>query len=544
MFWKKGRKQKKQAPKPKKYKPVVLLVLDGFGVNPEVVDSPWCLAKRPNFKELEKFWPFLVLQASGLSVGLPWSEPGNSEVGHLTMGSGRVIYTALARISQAIEDGSFFANPALLQAMERAKLTGSSLHLIGLFSSGTVHAYFEHFFAVLELAKRQGVARVFLHLFTDGKDSPKQEAGEFLEKQGERLANDYPAAKIVSLIGRNFAMDREGRWDLTESGYRLLVEGKGVGFRDPVNYLKEEYLKGRNDENIEPGFLVGEGGNPEARIKNGDAIIFMNFREDSSRQLTKVFVDKDFQEFEREELDDLLFVTMTEYDKKLKTAIAFPQPEVNLTLGELVSAQGLKQLRIAETVKYAHVTYFFNGGKEKPLAGEERILIPSLKDVRPEEAPEMQAEKICQAMFNNLAKYDFILANFANVDMVGHTGNFKASIKAFEVLDKIVGEIKKTVLAQKGVLLVTGDHGNAEEKRYPLTGEPRTEHTLNPVPFYLITEDCRFSESTPDDRIRKNYLEIKGTLTDIAPTILELMGLEKPKEMTGKSLFKFLISNF
>ncbi|MEK9209315.1 MAG: 2,3-bisphosphoglycerate-independent phosphoglycerate mutase, partial [Patescibacteria group bacterium] len=360
--WKRKKEKSQDKQKGKKYKPVVLLVLDGFGVNPDVVDSPWCLAKRPNFNEMEKFWPFLVLQASGISVGLPWQEPGNSEVGHLTMGAGRVVYTALPRISNAIEDGSFFANPVLLQAMEKVKRPDSSLHLIGLFSSGTVHGYFEHFFAVLELAKKHGLDKVFLHLFTDGKDSPKQEAGGFLEKQTERLQNAYPAAKIVSLVGRRFAMDRESRWDLTETAYRLLVEGRGTQFKDPVAYLKEQYLKGREDESLEPGFLAGGDGNPEGRIKDGDTVIFMNFREDSARQLTKVFVDKDFQEFGRKEPGDLLFITITDYDKKLKTLVAFPQPEVNFTLGELIAEQGFSQLRIAETVKYAHVTYFFNGG--------------------------------------------------------------------------------------------------------------------------------------------------------------------------------------
>lgn len=549
MFWKR-KKVKLQDRQKKIYKPVVLLVLDGFGVNPKVIDSPWCLAQRPNFNEMEKFWPFLVLQASGIAVGLPWQEPGNSEVGHLTMGAGRVVYTALPRISNAIEDGSFFANPVLLKAMERAKQTNASLHLLGLFSSGTVHAYFEHFFAVLELTKRQGVGKVFLHLFSDGKDSSKQEAGEFFKKLKERLEKNYPAAKIVSLVGRRFALDRDSHWNLTEAAYRLLVEGKGTGFQDPTAYLKEQYLKGKEDESLEPGFLAGEDGRPEGRIKDGDAIIFMNFREDSARQLARAFVDKDFQEFERKELADLLFVTMTDYDKKLKTLIAFPQPEVNFTLGELISRQGLLQLRIAETVKYAHVTYFFNGGQEAPFPGEDRILIPSFppkadqplaeKDVGPEKAPEMQAGKICQTVLANLAKYDFILANLANVDMVGHTGDFEASVKAFEILDKLVGEIKQAVLAQKGVLIVTGDHGNAEEKRYQLTGEARTKHTANPVPFYLLADNGRFSEPTPDDRIRKNYLEIKGTLIDIAPTVLELLGLEKPKEMNGKSLLKIL----
>ena len=515
-------------------------MLDGFGVNPEVVDSPWSLAKRPNFNEMEKFWPFLVLQASGIAVGLPWQEPGNSEVGHLTMGAGRVVYTALPRISNAIEDGSFFANPALLEAMERAGRPDSFLHLIGLFSSGTVHAYFEHFFAVLELAKKQGIGKVFLHLFTDGKDSSKQEAGGFLAKQTERLRGAYPAVKIVSLVGRRFAMDRESRWDLTEAAYRLLVEGKGTGFQDPTAYLKEQYLKGKEDESLESSFSVGADGNPEGRVKDGDAIIFMNFREDSARQLARAFVDKDFQEFERKELADLLFVTMTDYDKKLKTLIAFPQTEVNFTLGELISRLGLLQLRIAETVKYAHVTYFFNGGQEIPFPGEDRILIPSLKNANFKESPEMQADKVCQAVLANLARYDFILANLANVDMVGHTGDFEASVKAFEILDKLVGEIKPAVLAQKGVLIVTGDHGNAEEKRYQLTGEARTKHTANPVPFYFLADEWRFSKPAPDDKIRKNYLEIKGTLTDVAPTVLELMGLEKPKEMSGKSLLKIL----
>lgn len=523
------------------YKPVVLVVLDGFGIDTRAVNSPWQAAQHPVFSEIEKFWPFTTLQASGAAVGLPWGEEGNSEVGHLTMGSGRIIYNHLPRIITAIQDGSFFQNETFLKAVRQVKEKNSlptgrqaNLHLMGLFSSGSVHAYEEHVRALLELAKRNGLQNVYLHLFTDGRDSPIREASEFIGKFNQDLTSQYPMAKIATIIGRSYAMDRDGNWDRTEKTYKLLTEGAGNDFQDVLIYIDEQYKKGLTDEKTE-GASTRDG-----LIKNGDAVIFWNFREDSARQLTQSFIDKNFDKFERKYLDDLVFVTMTEYDKKFSALAAFPSLDVKWTLGAIISQAGLKQLRLAETEKYAHVTYFFNGGEEKPFDNEERVLIPS-PDIPFEGAPEMAAEKVTATILKELKYYDFILANFANADMVGHTANFSACIKAIEVLDKSIGEIIPGVLEKGGIMIITADHGNIEEKLYKLTGEKRTKHSSNPVPFYLISKDLKRKEPRTDEEIKTDYRKVEGTLSDIAPTILELFNLPKPDEMTGKSLLNKLV---
>jgi 2,3-bisphosphoglycerate-independent phosphoglycerate mutase len=515
------------------YRPVVLIILDGFGIDIAAVNSPWQAAKHPVFSEIEKFWPITTLQASGVAVGLPWGEEGNSEVGHLTIGSGRIIYNHLPRIITAIQDGSFFQNEAFLKAIKQVKEKNSSLHLIGLFSSGSVHAYEEHVYALLELAKRNEIKNVYLHIFTDGRDAPPREAVSFIREFQKELADKYPAARIASLMGRHFAMDRDENWDLIEKAYKLLTEGAGNVFQEPVSYLEEQYKKGINDENTEPATTK------QGLIQNGDAVIFWNFREDSARELTQAFTEKNFDKFQRKYLDDLVFVTMTEYDKKFSLPVAFPFIDIKWTLGAIISQAGLKQLRLAETEKYAHVTYFFNGGVEKPFDNEERILIPS-PDVSFEEAPEMAAEKVTETIINNLKNYDFILANFANADMVGHTGNFNACVKAIEVLDYSIGKIIPKVLEAGGIMIITADHGNIEEKLYKLTGEKRTKHSVNPVPFYLISKDLRQERPRNEEEIKSAYQKVEGTLTDIAPTILELFNLPKPVEMTGRSLLEKL----
>ena len=530
------------------YSPVVLVVLDGFGIDTSAVNSPWQIAKHPAFFEIEKFWPFTTLQASGVAVGLPWGEEGNSEVGHLTMGSGRIIYNHLPRVISAIEDGSFFQNEAFLKAIKQVKEKNSSpadesrrasLHLMGLFSSGSVHAYEEHVLALLELAKRNEIKNVYFHLFTDGRDASQREAANFIKNFKEELTNKYPTAKIVSLIGREYAMDRDGNWEKTEKTYKLLTEGAGNEFKDAVSYIEEQYKKGLNDEKIEPAFAEASADKAasakEGLIKNGDAVIFWNFREDSARQLTQSFIDKNFDKFKREYLNDLVFVTMTEYDKRFLIPAAFPPLDVKWPLSAVISQAGLKQLHLAESGKYAHVTYFFNGGSEKPFDNEERILIPS-PDVPFEEKPEMAAEKVTETIINNLKNYDFILANFANADMVGHTANFEACVKAIEALDYSIGKIIPVVLEKEGILIITADHGNIEEKLYKLTGEKRTKHSNNPVPFYLISKDLKRQKARTEEEIKTDYRKVEGTLADIAPTILELFNLPEPEEMTGKSL--------
>ena len=523
------------------HRPVVLLILDGFGVNVSVPESTWRFAKRPAFEELEKHWPFTVLQASGIAVGLPWNEPGNSEVGHLTIGAGRALYHHLPRIISAIGDNSFFKNEAFRAAARRGREPGRRLHLMGLFSSGSVHAYVEHLYALMDLAKKEKVPEVWLHLFSDGKDAPPEELYGFLKKFSEKL-KDYPNVKIGSLLGRSFAMDRDENWSQIETAYRLLTEGRGRPFKDPLVYVEESYRLEKTDAYLLPGFSAAENNRPLGRIKDGDAVIFYNFREDSARELTNAFIDERFDRFKRESwLKNLLFVTMTEYDKRFSVKAAFPPLDIEWPLARVVSEAGLKQLHVAETDKYAHVTYFLNGGREKPFSGEDRILIPSPPAESYDQRPEMSASLITEAIIKNLKNYDFIVANFANGDMVGHTGNFEATVKAIEVLDFSVGKIMAKVLEFGGTVFITADHGNAEEKRYRLTGERRTQHTNNPVPCYLATEGVKRAVSRAAQEINDRYRDIGGVLIDVAPTVLGLLGLKAPPEMVGENFLNKIL---
>jgi len=523
------------------YKPVVLLVLDGFGVNLKIIDSPWKFAKHPAFEEIEKFYPFITLQASGIAVGLPWKEEGNSEVGHLTLGAGRIVYIHLPRISVSIQDGSFFQNEAFLTAVKKTKRQKSKLHYVGLFSSGSVHASSEHLEALLKLAKENLAEKVFLHLFTDGRDAPSKEAAGLIEELEKNLEKNYPQIKIASLMGRDLAMDRDNHWDKIETAYRLLTEGRGEPFKRAPAYLNQCYEKNISDEFIPPAVLVDENNQTSGIIQNGDAVVFFNFREDSMREIASALTKENFTYFKKPNLADTLFVTMTEYEKEIPALVAFPPINIERPLARIISEAGLKQLHIAETEKYAHVTYFFNGGREALFPGEERILIASPRAPHFDETPEMSADKITEAVIQNLAKYDFILANFANADMVGHSGNFDATVKALEVLDFSAEKIISKVLEIDGALIITGDHGNAEEKLYQLTGEKKTKHSINPVPFYLVVKDLKSIQPLEAGEIKKNYQKIQGSLTDAAPTILELMELSKPEEMTGVSLLNKII---
>lgn len=522
-------------------KPVILAVLDGYGVNPKATESTWRQAARPNFQFIEKFYPFTTLQASGAAVGLPWGEEGNSEVGHLTMGAGRVLYTHLPRIIMAIRDGSFFQNQAFQKAVSHVKKNNSRLHLLGLFSSGSVHAYADHIYALLELARKNEITEVFLHLFTDGRDAPAREAAKFFASLEARLAQDYPTFKIASVVGRHFVMDRDNHWDLIERAYNLLVLAKGDPYESASLHIEKNYKKNLTDEFVEAGFLT-ENGKAVGRIQNGDSAIFFNYREDSVRELTGAFVNESFDKFPRQKITDLLFTTMTEYDRGFAAEVAFKPLNIENPLAKIISDAGLKQLHIAETEKYAHVTYFFNGGQERPFKNEERILAPSLQTPHFDEHPEMSAALISDQIISSLNKYDFILANFANADMVGHSGSFESTVKALEALDDAVGKIMPAILEAGGVLVLTGDHGNAEEKHYRLSGEKRTKHTTNPVPFYIVSQKFKRERKREDENILKNYSEIRGTLTDIAPTILELLNLKAPPEMTGVSLLPKLLN--
>ncbi|MBI2097084.1 MAG: 2,3-bisphosphoglycerate-independent phosphoglycerate mutase [Candidatus Sungbacteria bacterium] len=523
------------------YKPVALVVMDGFGVSLEEKANAVALAKKPTLDTLDTYYPFTTLQASGIAVGLPWGERGNSEVGHLTMGAGRVIYHSLPRITNDIQDGGFYRNEAFLKAIEHSKINNSKLHLIGLASSGSVHAYIEHLYALLRLLETHQVPRVYLHIVTDGKDAIPKEGEKFMAHLGERMAKEFPHVAIGSVIGRFFAMDRDEQWERTKKAYQLYAEGLGKAITGQVgDELRASYDLGVTDEFIEPAFIPDVTGAMPSVVEDKDAVIFTNFREDSMRQIVRAFAEPAFDAFPRKFMRNLLIVTMTEYERGMNTLVAFPPIEIHAPLARIISEAGMRQLHIAETEKYAHVTYFFNGGREKPFQNEERILVPSLTATHPDDVPEMKAAEITARVVSELPHYDFTLVNYANADMVGHSGNLEAAVKAVEAVDRSLGELLREVPKDGGVVIVTGDHGNVEAKRNPLTGEKLTEHSLNPVPFYIVGEDFRLSIPRTPEGIRQRKREIGGILTDVAPTIIELLGLRKPPEMTGGSLLRLL----
>jgi len=520
------------------YKPVVLVVLDGWGISNNTQGNAIRQAHLPTIDKLNKFYPMTTLQASGISVGLPWGECGNSEVGHMALGAGKIIYQNLPRITLSIQDGSFFQNEALMKAMGSSADHKSSLHLIGLLSEGSVHSHKEHLFALLEMAKNRKIEKVYIHAFTDGRDSPPN-AGTKTIKELQDKIKVYGIGKIATLCGRNWAMDRNNNWDRVEKAYNLLTEGKGEKVQDPVKYLQDSYAKEITDEYIEPAVII-ENQEAPVVIKDNDSVIFFNYREDRARELTKAFVLPSFKKFKRDKLLKIEFVTLTEYEKDLPVQVAFPPEEINGGLGEVLSKKKVKQLRLAETEKYAHVTYFFNGGKEEPWPGEDRILIPSPTVSKFDETPEMSAPKITEKALEaiNSGKYSFILINYANPDMVGHTGNEKATVEAVQSTDKSLSLLVPAVLKNKGCLLVTADHGNAEEVKNFHTGQIDTEHSSNPVPFWFVASDNHHNKKA--EEIVRQQNEVGGLLSDVAPTILEIMKIEKPKSMNGESLLPIL----
>lgn len=524
-------------------KPLLLIILDGFGVSLEKEGNPVAEARTPTLDEIERNFPFTALQASGVAVGLPWGEAGNSEVGHLTMGSGRVIYHHLPRIINSIYDGTFFSNEAFLKAVGHVRQNKSVLHLAGLVSSGSVHSYVDHLYALFELTKREKIERVFLHIFTDGKDAPPKEGGKFLKILEDRISQEWPQARLASVIGRFYAMDRDEKWERIRSCYELLTEGKGEKIESIPEYFHASYEKGIMDEFIEPAFVpvaTGTTAGKPAMIGEGDALIFFNFREDSMREITHAFADDAFDKFPRKKIPNLFLATMTEYEKGILAEAAFPTLDVNWPLSRVLSEAGLTHLHIAETEKYAHVTYFFSGGREKPFQGEERALVPSAVTAHFDDVPEMKAADITTKILENFDRHDVIIANFANADMVGHSGNFKAAIQAVEVIDEQLGQLLNSVLNSAGIMLITGDHGNIELKRDPVSGEKLTEHSVNPVPLYMVGKNFKRSTARSPEEIEKQKSKVDGILTDIAPTILELLELGKPQEMTGKSLLDLL----
>ena len=471
-------------------------------------------------------YPFVEGQASGMAVGLPDGQMGNSEVGHLNMGAGRIVYQELTRITKEIEEGTFFENEELVKAMENAKKNDSALHIFGLLSDGGVHSHITHIFGTIEMAKKFGLKKVYIHPFLDGRDTPPESAADFMQQLVDKMA-EIGVGEVATISGRYWAMDRDNNWDREEKAYLAMTKGEGVKETDPVEAVKNSYANGKTDEFMLPTVIEKDGA-PVATIKDRDSIIFCNFRPDRARQITRAFCADDFNGFNREKKLDVVMVCFTEYDVTIPNKlVAFKKVEVKNTFGEYLAANHLKQARIAETEKYAHVTFFFNGGVEEPNEGEDRILVDSPKYVPTyDKKPRMSAYTVCDEVCKAITsgKYDVIITNFANPDMVGHTGVVDAAVKAIEVIDECVGEVVEFIKEVDGQLFICADHGNAEQLIDYETGEPYTAHTTNPVPFILVNADPKYG------------LREGGVLADIVPTLIELMGMKQPEEMTGKSL--------
>ena len=509
-----------------KKKPTVLMILDGYGMRDTCEHNAVCEAKTPIMDQLMSQCPFVRGNASGLAVGLPDGQMGNSEVGHLNMGAGRIVYQELTRITKSIEDGDFFENPEFLAAADTCKKNDSALHLFGLVSDGGVHSHLTHLFGLLEFAKRQRLKKVYVHCFLDGRDTPPTSGKEFVAEL-EKKMQQIGIGEVASVMGRYYAMDRDKNWDRVQKAYDVLTKAEGEKAESACAGIQASYDKEVNDEFVVP-FYVEKDGKPVATIQDGDSVIFFNFRPDRAREITRAFCDEGFTGFAREKKLDLTFVCFTDYDETIgNKLIAFKKEEIKNTFGEFLAAHHMTQARIAETEKYAHVTFFFNGGVEEPNEGEDRILVPSPKEVPTYDLkPEMSASIVCDKLVEAIesGKYDVIIINFANPDMVGHTGVESAAIKAIETVDACVGRAVEAIKAAGGVLFICADHGNAEVMVDEATGEPWTAHTTNQVPFVLVGAD-------PAYKLREG-----GRLCDIVPTLIELMGLEKPKEMTGESL--------
>lgn len=506
-------------------KPTVLMILDGYGLNDKTTGNAVAEANTPVMDKLMAECPFVKGNASGMAVGLPEGQMGNSEVGHLNMGAGRIVYQDLTKITKSISDGDFFENPALIEACRNAKDNGTALHMFGLVSDGGVHSHNTHIYGLLELAKRQGLSKVYVHCFLDGRDTPPASGKDYVQELTDKMA-EYGIGEVATVMGRYYAMDRDNRWERVEKAYNAMVRGEGVAASDAVQAVQQSYDKEETDEFVLPTVVMKDG-KPTATIKDGDSIIFFNFRPDRAREITRTFCDDAFAGFDRGERVKTTYVCFTEYDVTIgNKLVAFVKDEITNTFGEFLAANGLKQARIAETEKYAHVTFFFNGGVEEPNEGEDRILVKSPKVATYDLKPEMSAYEVCDKLVEAVksGKYDVIIINFANPDMVGHTGVENAAVKAIEAVDACVGRTVDAVKEVDGQMFICADHGNAEQLIDDVTGEPFTAHTTNPVPFILVNAD-------PAYKLREG-----GCLADIAPTLIELMGMKQPEEMTGKSL--------
>ncbi len=528
-----------------------MVVMDGWGVGKRDDTNPIYIKNPPTINFIKHNYKAGVLQASGIAVGLPWDEEGNSEVGHLTLGSGRVLYQHYPRITLAIRSGAFFSNEVLLAAINKAKAAKKNVNIIGVLSEGNVHASLDHLHALIELAKREAVTQINLHLFTDGKDGPSKHGAQLLRgigKKAEEIAGQGQGAlqvKLGSVGGRYYGMDRDGHTDRTEKAY-MAIFGQGEGatsanagetppgdwFEKAAEYVESQYKAGITDEYITPTAVDSTGA-----VKDGDSVIFFDFREDSMRQITEMFLNDPRQKTEDRKLN---IVTFTNYNDKYDLPVAFPPEDVKNPLGKVISDSGRTQLRIAESNKYAHVTYFFNGFQEVPFKNEYRALVPSQNVARHDEHPEMMAQEITERALAAIAEgiYDFILINYANADIVAHTGNYNATLKAVEVVDEQIKRLTEAVLKAGGVMLITADHGNAEKLIEPDTGLPETKHDKSPVPVYIIGRE--FAAPKDDFVVAQTENESAGLISDVAPTILEIMGLKAPEEMTGISLLRIL----
>ncbi|MBN1684290.1 MAG: 2,3-bisphosphoglycerate-independent phosphoglycerate mutase [Gammaproteobacteria bacterium] len=510
--------------------PIILIILDGWGYREETKFNAIAAANTPTFDDLWRHYPHTLLHACGKYVGLPDDQMGNSEVGHLNLGAGRVVYQDLTRISHAIETGIFFKNPVFIKAIDDCIRNDNAIHIFGLLSPGGIHSHEEHIYALIRLAEMQGAKKVYIHAFLDGRDTPPKSAQQYIEHL-ENMIQKIGVGQIISLVGRYYVMDRDNRWDRVEKAYDLFTEGKADYHAfSAVEGLNIAYGEGEADEFVKPTSIHPKNQKP-ITVNDGDCIIFMNFRADRAREITRAFTEKNFTGFARKRTIHLSsFICLTEYDSTFNLPIAFPPERLTHILGEILAENGLCQLRIAETEKYAHVTFFFNGGIETPYKGEDRILIPSPKVATYDLQPEMSAPEITEKLVAAIKsqKYDVIICNYANCDMVGHTGNFKAAVKAVAYLDICLKKIVQASKEVDGTVLITADHGNAEYMFDPQIKQPYTAHTKNPVPFIYVGQNAQMTKITTQE----------GALCDVAPTILHLLGLPIPKEMTGEILIK------
>jgi len=505
-------------------RPVALIVLDGWGYRPETEGNAIALARTPTWDSLWRRSSRTLLEASGLRVGLPEGQMGNSEVGHLNLGAGRVVMQDLVRISSAITDGSFYSNPALIGACRQVSKTDGTLHLMGLIGSGGVHAIDTHLLGMLELTKREGLKRVAIHAILDGRDTLPKSALGFMEQLLDRIRKMGSPAKIATVSGRYYAMDRDRRWDRTELAYRAIVLGEGTQVADPLDAIRKAYESGKTDEFMLP-VVVTESGKPVAPMKDGDAVICFNYRSDRMRQIVRALIDPAFNDFKVSRRPKLMVATLTSYDKTFDVPVAFAPTSMARILAEVLSSRGLDMLKTAETEKYPHVTYFFNGGIEAPFPREHRVMVPSPKCATYDLQPEMSAAGVTDALVDGIRSgRDFILCNYANADMVGHSGSIPATIKAVETVDQSLARVLKAAESAGTRLIVTADHGNAEMLIDPETGGPHTAHTTNPVPLVVVDWE-------QEPRLREG-----GALCDVAPTILSMLGIEQPAEMTGVNL--------